>query len=100
MLNISNFGKKKIKLKSTLVSCSDISRFITIKAKIALMPVTIHWCFAVQWISVEFLSDAVQRKGSAANSEHDGGGAPPTCDAAAFFSLLEFKPNISWRSLS
>lgn len=74
MLNISNFEKKKIQLKSTLVSCSDISRFITIKATIALMPITIPRCFAVQWISVEFLSDAVQRKGSSANSVHDGGG--------------------------
>ena len=67
--NISKFEKKKKNKKKktcTLVSFSDSSSYITMKAKIAFMPITIQRCIAAQWISVEFLSDAVMRGGDAA----------------------------------
>lgn len=65
--NILKFEKTKTKKKTcTLVSFSDSSSYITMKAKIAFMPITIQRCIAAQWISVEFLSDAVMRGGDAA----------------------------------
>lgn len=53
-----------LEIKKMYISViSDSSSCITMKAKILFLPLTIQQCIAVQWISVEFLSDAVMRQG-------------------------------------